>query len=126
MPVTITPSGDDVVIDNLRVLATLGYRGVITYAQSRSLDPQEIGIPSQFFLMPRNDGSSIAFAPTPYAALRFSPANPSGVAGYNWCGTNTTDLAAAPGYYSAGESPWVIGARRSTATSTTTRATCRC
>ena len=61
----------------------------------RNLDPQGDRHPQQFFLTPRTDGSSIAFAPSPYAVLRFTPANPSGVAGYDWCGTNTTDLAAA-------------------------------
>ena len=50
------------------------------------------------------------YANHPARVLRLSPANPGGVAGYSWCGTDTTDLSEGTGYYQGSASPWVIGA----------------
>ncbi len=110
VPVDIKPVNDEVWVSGLRSLAALGYRGVLNAGGSESIDAKEIAVPGEFFLSPRADGSSIAYAADRDRVLRFQPANQSNAAGYQWCGTTGRDLTEPPGYYAGNESPWVIGA----------------
>ena len=108
VPVDIMPVADEVWVSNLRSIATLGYRSVLSTAGNASA-AREINVPHEFFLKPRSDGSSIAFADDVDTVLRFDRTNPN-AAGYQWCGAYERDLTEPPGYYTGEWDPWVIGA----------------